>query len=60
MFFSEACAARVLKTVLPDVTLSSMGLLELNNRTLELFDKITGLFRKKDDPAKDVGVAGGI
>lgn len=36
MFLSGACADRILKTVLPDVTLSSMGLMDLNNG-IELF-----------------------
>lgn len=40
MFFNEACTDRVLKTVVPDCSVSGMGLLELNNRMIQLFDKI--------------------
>ncbi|OHT15256.1 hypothetical protein TRFO_14300 [Tritrichomonas foetus] len=41
MFLSGACADNILKTVLPDVTLSSMGLMDLNNGILLLIDRIT-------------------
>lgn len=41
MFLSGACANRILKTVLPDITLSSMGLMDLNNGILSFLTKIT-------------------
>lgn len=41
MFLSGACADRILKTVLPDVTLSSMGLMDLNNSIVAFLSKIT-------------------
>lgn len=41
MFFSQACVERILKTVHGDMTVSGMGLTELNGKTTELFDRIT-------------------
>jgi hypothetical protein len=41
MFFSEACADRILKTVHADITISGMGLIEINTKIIELFDRIT-------------------
>ena len=41
MFLSGACADRILKTVLPEVTLSSMGLMDLNNSIITFLTKIT-------------------
>jgi histone H3/H4 len=41
MFFSEACADRILKKVHSDITISGMGLIEINTKVIELFDRIT-------------------
>ena len=41
MFLSDACANRVMKTQIPDMTVSGMGLMELNTNMLKLFDRIT-------------------
>lgn len=40
MFFSDACADRVLKTVHSDCSISGMGLMELNSVIMSYFDKI--------------------
>lgn len=40
MFLSDACANRVLKTQLPDMSVSGMGLMELNTHMLNLFDRM--------------------
>lgn len=41
MFISGACADAIVKRVLPEVTVSSMGLMDLNNCILAFLDKIT-------------------
>jgi histone H3/H4 len=41
MFLSGAAAERVLKTVSSDLTISGLGLTDLNTRILQLFDRLS-------------------